>query len=81
MLFLITYFIKSSVCWVYRRLGRGRVACLSWKPEHTRSFVVAANPIYLILGLNAHAGSSIEFEILESDAELLMAHAGTKHVF
>ena len=59
----------------------GHVACLSWKPEHTRGFAVAANPIYPISELIVQAGGSIEFEILEDDAELLMAHVGTKHVF
>jgi hypothetical protein len=32
-----------------------RVACLSWKPEHTAGFVVAANPIYPVLDLSALA--------------------------
>ena len=57
------------------------MACLSWKPEHTKGFVVAANPIYPVSELSALTSGSIEFEILESDADLLVAHVGTPHVF
>ena len=57
------------------------MACLSWKPEHTKGFVVAANPIYPVSELSAQPGSSIEFEIPEIDAELLMAHVGMEHDF
>ena len=57
------------------------MACLSWKPEHTKGFVVAANPIFPISPLSAPAGGSIEFEVFEHDAELLIAHVGTSHLF
>ena len=57
------------------------MACLSWKPEHTHGFVVAANPIYVLSKYDVAPGSSIDFEIIEPDAELLQAHVGTVHVF
>ena len=57
------------------------MACLSWKPEHTKGFVVAANPIYPVSDLSVGPRGSIEFEVLESDAELLKAHVGTPHAF
>jgi len=57
------------------------VACLSWKPEHTKGFVAAANPIYPISELRVKPGGWIEFEIPQVDAELLMAHVGTEHDF
>ena len=57
------------------------MACLSWKLEHTKGFVVAANPIYLLSDLGVTTNGSIEFEILESDADLLIDYVSVPHTF
>jgi hypothetical protein len=57
------------------------MACLSWQREGAKSFTVAANQIYLLSDPPDPMRGIVEFEILENDAELLMAHVGTPHVF
>ncbi len=57
------------------------MACLSWLREGGKGFTVAANPIYLLTDPTATLPGRIEFEILERDAELLVAHVGTPHTF
>lgn len=57
------------------------MACLSWKPAGTKGFTIMANPIYLLEALPDTMLGSIEFEILSSDAELLVAHEGTPQFF
>jgi hypothetical protein len=57
------------------------MACLSWQRDGVGSFIVAANPIFLLSELIPPVRGVIEYEILEADAELLEAHVGTSHKF
>jgi hypothetical protein len=57
------------------------VACLSWKPDGTKGFTVAANPIFLLSDPTTPVVGSIEFEILARDAELLKEHVGIVQYF
>ncbi len=57
------------------------MACLSWRRDDATGFTAAANPIYLLSDPTAPMLGGIDFEVLESDAELLMAHVGMVQVF